>query len=89
MLAASLTRLPEHDIAADVGIADHHRTPVLEFHNAAFGDSDRAVRLRSRVSGFDLAHLQAGVVGVGAGLSRPGSYKILREVSWTSGFPLA
>ena len=58
------SRLPEHDIAANIRIANQHCPPVVEINNAAFRDGDRAVRFGSGISGFNVADLEAGIVGV-------------------------
>src|SRR5271170_3660100 len=58
------SRLPKHDIAANIGIANQRCPPLVEINNAAFRDGDRAVLLGSRVRGFNVADLEAGIVGV-------------------------
>src|SRR5262249_51257711 len=57
-------RLPKHDIAADVRVANYHRTATLIVHNPALGNRDGAVRLRTCVSCVDVARLQTGIAGV-------------------------
>ena len=59
-----LSRLPEHDIAANIRIANQRSAPLVEINDAAFRDGDRAVRLGSGISGLNVADLEAGKVGV-------------------------
>jgi len=57
-------RLPKQDIAADIGITNQGGAPLLVIDNAAFRDGDGAMLLGSRICGFYVADLQAGVIGV-------------------------
>ena len=59
-----LSRLPEHDIAAHIRIANQRCPPFVEIDNATFRDGDRAVRFGSGISGLNVADLKAGKVGV-------------------------
>src|SRR4051812_32931294 len=58
------SRLPEHDVSADIGVANHRGLSLVKIDNATIGNSDSAIGFGSCIDSFNVADLKADVVGI-------------------------